>query len=179
MNIVHGEKERTCNNRVEKRDPPSAKREDNRFENVENRRRDSGTHKSVCLSLALKHAYWPDASDVLLSTHYLSKNVLSPRPAEYSLFMTSGELMNSPPCRSAPFHAYRTHADQFRLSFFTAAVTSQTFTALHQSITFVVSNATSLHWAHGPPYSLSCGRQVPDVGIPHYRDARMQHSQSR
>ena len=39
--------------------------------------------------------------------------------------------------------------------------------------------ATSLHWAYGPPYSLSCGRQVPDVGIPHYRDARMQHSQSR
>ena len=35
--------------------------------------------------------------------------------------------------------------------------------------------ATSLPWAYGPPYSLSCGGQVPDVGIPHYRDARMQH----
>ena len=56
---------------------------------------------------------------------------------------------------------------------------SSQFTALHQSITFVVPNATSLHWAHGSPYSLSCGRQVPDVAIPHYSDARMQHSQSR
>ena len=27
-----------------------------------------------------------------------------------------------------------------------------------------------------PPYSLSCGRQVPDVGLPHDRDARMQRS---
>ena len=27
-----------------------------------------------------------------------------------------------------------------------------------------------------PLYSLS-GRQVPDVGMPHYRDARMQHRQ--
>ena len=52
-------------------------------------------------------------------------------------------------------------------------------TALHQSITFVSPNATSLHWAYGLPYTLSCGRQVPDVGIPHYKDARMQHSQSR
>ena len=55
----------------------------------------------------------------------------------------------------------------------------RTITALQQSITLVVANATSLHWAHGHPYSLSCGRQVPYVGIPHYRDARMQHSQSR
>ena len=51
-------------------------------------------------------------------------------------------------------------------------------TALHQSITFVLPKAIPLPWAYGPPYSLSCGGQVPDVGIPHYRDARMQHSQS-
>ena len=37
----------------------------------------------------------------------------------------------------------------------------------------------SLHWAYGLPCSLSCGRQVSDVGIPYYRDAKMQHSQSR
>ena len=49
-------------------------------------------------------------------------------------------------------------------------------TAPHQSITFVLPKATPLFWAYGSPYSLSCGRQVPDVGIPHYRDARMQHS---
>ena len=47
----------------------------------------------------------------------------------------------------------------------------RSITALHQSITFVVPNATSLHWAHGSLYSLSCGRQVPDVDNPHYRDA--------
>ena len=57
--------------------------------------------------------------------------------------------------------------------------TTTTITALHQSITFVLPTVTSLHRAYGLPYSLSCGRQVPDVGIPHYRDARMQHSQSR
>ena len=34
----------------------------------------------------------------------------------------------------------------------------------------------SLHWAYGLPNSLGCGRQVPDVAIPHYRDAMMQHS---
>ena len=52
------------------------------------------------------------------------------------------------------------------------------YTGAHrQEITTVVlPNATLLHWAHGSPYSLSCGEQVPDVGIPHYRDARMQHS---
>ena len=32
---------------------------------------------------------------------------------------------------------------------------------------------TASHTAFG------CGRQVPDVAVPHYRDARMQHSQSR
>ena len=32
---------------------------------------------------------------------------------------------------------------------------------------------TALHTA------FSCGGQVPDVAIPHYKDARMQHSQSR
>ena len=30
-----------------------------------------------------------------------------------------------------------------------------------------------------PLTAFSCGEQVPDVGMPHYRDARMQHSQSR
>ena len=30
-----------------------------------------------------------------------------------------------------------------------------------------------------PHTAFSCGEQVPDVAIPHYRDARMQHSQSR
>ena len=30
-----------------------------------------------------------------------------------------------------------------------------------------------------PLTPFSCGGQVPDVDIPHYRDARMQHSQSR
>ena len=30
-------------------------------------------------------------------------------------------------------------------------------------------------WICGSPYSLSCGGQVPDVGMPHYRDARVQH----
>ena len=39
------------------------------------------------------------------------------------------------------------------------------------------TKATSLPWICGPPYSLSCGGQVPDVGMPHYRDARMQHRQ--
>ena len=57
-------------------------------------------------------------------------------------------------------------------------------TALHQCTQardyhscFAQSNIITL--AYGPPYSLSCGRQVPDVSIPHYRDARMQHSRSR
>ena len=27
--------------------------------------------------------------------------------------------------------------------------------------------------------AFSCGEQVPDVGLPHYKDARMQHSQSK
>ena len=30
-----------------------------------------------------------------------------------------------------------------------------------------------------PHTAFSCGEQVPDVAIPHYRDARMQHSQNR
>ena len=30
-----------------------------------------------------------------------------------------------------------------------------------------------------PHTAFSCGEQVPDVAIPHYKDARMQHSQSR
>ena len=30
-----------------------------------------------------------------------------------------------------------------------------------------------------PLTAFSCGEQVPDVGLPHYRDARMQHSQSK
>ena len=52
------------------------------------------------------------------------------------------------------------------------------YTSAHrqENTTVVLPNATLLHWAHGSPYSLSCGEQVPDVGIPHYRDARMQHS---
>ena len=41
-----------------------------------------------------------------------------------------------------------------------------------------VSQGNLLPWISGPPYSISCGRQVPDVGLPHYRDARMQHCQS-
>ena len=39
------------------------------------------------------------------------------------------------------------------------------------------TKATLLPWAYGTPCSLGCGRQVPDVGMPHYRDARMQHPQ--
>ena len=35
------------------------------------------------------------------------------------------------------------------------------------------------HRCIGPHTAFSCGEQVPDVAIPHYRDARMQHSQSR
>ena len=31
--------------------------------------------------------------------------------------------------------------------------------------------------ANGTPYSLTCGGQVPDVGLPHHRYVRMQHSQ--
>ena len=54
-----------------------------------------------------------------------------------------------------------------------------TDTSAHMKETPHVPKATLLPWAYGPPYSLSCGGQVPDVGIPHYRDARMQHSQSR
>ena len=38
-----------------------------------------------------------------------------------------------------------------------------------------VNQGNSLPWIYGSPYSLSCGGQVPDVGVPHYRDARMQH----
>ena len=30
-----------------------------------------------------------------------------------------------------------------------------------------------------PHTAFSCGEQVPDVAVPHYKDARMQHSQSR
>ena len=60
-------------------------------------------------------------------------------------------------------------------------IPSLPYTSAHrQEITTVVlPNATLLHWAHSSPYSLSCGEQVPDVGIPHYRDTRMQHSQTR
>ena len=39
-----------------------------------------------------------------------------------------------------------------------------------------VNQCSLLHWAYSPPYSLSCGGQVFDVGVPHCRDARMQHS---
>ena len=46
----------------------------------------------------------------------------------------------------------------------------------HQSISVVLPKVTLLRWAHGSSYSLSCGEQAPDVGIPHHRDARMQHS---
>ena len=53
----------------------------------------------------------------------------------------------------------------------------QTYITSHQSIAFAVPNVTTLHWADGLPYTaFSCGRQVPDVAVPHYRDARMQHS---
>ena len=38
--------------------------------------------------------------------------------------------------------------------------------------------ATLLPWVCGPPYSLRCGGQVPDVAVQHNRDARMQHLQS-
>ena len=44
----------------------------------------------------------------------------------------------------------------------------------------VLPNATSLHLADGSTYSPSAvGNRSLDVAIPHYRDARMQHSQSR
>ena len=57
-------------------------------------------------------------------------------------------------------------------------------TPLHQCthvrdhlICFFLNQGNFVTLAYGPPYSLSCGGQVPDVGMPHYRDARMQHSQ--
>ena len=40
-----------------------------------------------------------------------------------------------------------------------------------------ISQGHLLPWISGPPCGFSCGRQVPDVGMPHYRDARMQHRQ--
>ena len=42
---------------------------------------------------------------------------------------------------------------------------------------FFLNQGNFVTLAYGPPYSLSRGGQVPDVGMPHYRDARMQRSQ--
>ena len=39
------------------------------------------------------------------------------------------------------------------------------------------TKVTSLPWICCSPYSLSCGGQVPDVGMRHYKDDRMQHRQ--
>ena len=83
-------------------------------------------------------------------------------------------------CRGRPWRVQKTSALADRQSFSKSNISF--FTTLHQCAQvrdhhscFAQCNFRYIgHTASLTAFS--CGRQVPDVGIPHYRDARMQHS---